>query len=828
MVARSGTNYCTYTSSDGVNWSIIISSCATVTISGSVLAGLAVSSDNAASLSVVTFDTINIGTTPPTPPNICTGAWTCADIGYPSLPGSQYLVNGTWTVQGSGSDIYGTYDQFRYVWQTLTTDGSVSAHITTQVSTDLWAKAGVMMRLTTDPASPFYAIEVTPGNGVVVQYRTTQGGGAQQAVGITGTVPNYLWVDRSATTFSAYTSSDGVNWSWVVGSSVTITAMSGSIMAGLAVTSHNGSVMGQATFDTVNIGPSIAPPSCASGWTCLSIGAPALTGNQTVNNGTWNISAAGADIWGIADQFQFESQTLASDGSISAHITALTSPSSWAKAGVMLRQTTDSGSPYYALLITPGNGITVQYRKTQGGSSAQLTGMAGTVPNYLWVDRVGSTYSAYTSSDGLNWTLVPKSTMTLSMSGAVLGGLAFTSHNAKVLGTATFNTVNVSTTALPPSCPTGWSCADIGAPTLTGNQYVNGGTWTVNASGNDIWGTADQYHYIWQALATDGSVSAHVTTQTNTDPWTKTGVMLRLTTDPGSPEYSLLVTPGNGIAVEYRTTQGGSTLNIVITGAVPTYLMVARSNGTFSAYTSSDGNTWTLVPGSSMVISSMSGSMLAGVASTSHNSTLIATSTLDTISVSGSTAPACSNGWSCADIGAPTLAGSQSLSGGTWNITAAGSDIYGTSDQFHYVWQSLAADGSITARITSLTSTSSWAKAGVMLRQTTDSGSPYYAILVSRSNGIVVQWRTAQGATTKQVSGITGAAPTYIAVARQGNVYTAYTSSDGVTWTLVAGSSVTITGLSGPVIAGMAFTSHNANALGTVTFDTVNIGTTIP
>ena len=61
-----------------------------------------------------------------------------------------------------------------------------------------------------------------------------------------------------------------------------------------------------------------------------------------------------------------------------------------------------------------------------------------------------------------------------------------------------------------------------------------------------------------------------------------------------------------------------------------------------------------------------------------------------------------------------------------------------------------------------------------------------------------------------------------------GTTFTTYTSSDGVTWTQVTGSSVTLASLSGPALAGMAVTSHNANVPGTVTFDTVSVGTTIP
>src|SRR5260370_42002119 len=98
---------------------------------------------------------------------------------------------------------------------------------------------------------------------------------------------------------------------------------------------------------------------------------------------------------------------------------------------------------YYAILVTPGNGIVVQYRNAQGGTTAQPVKITGTVPVYLAVARTGSIYSAYTSSDGVTWTLVAGSSVTLSMSGPVLAGIAVTSHNSGVLGTVTFDTVSV-------------------------------------------------------------------------------------------------------------------------------------------------------------------------------------------------------------------------------------------------------------------------------------------------------------------------------------------------------------------------------------------------
>jgi outer membrane protein assembly factor BamB len=821
MVARTGTNYCTYTSSDGVNWSVIIGSCATVNLSGSVLAGLAVSSDKTTSLSTVAMDTVTISTTAPPPPNICTGAWNCTDVGYPSLTGSQYLIGSTWTVQGSGSDIYGIYDQFRYVSQQLAADGSVSAHITSQANTDLWAKAGVMMRLSTDPGSPYYAVLATPGNGIVVQYRATQGGGAQQSGQITtGTVPTYLMVQRLGTSYSALTSSDGVNWTLVPGSNVTISSLSGSIMAGLVVTSHNGGLMGSATFDTVNISSSLL---CLAGWTCADIGSPIPTGTQSVSNGSWTVQAGGTDIYGTSDTFHFVWQQLAGDGGVTAQVVSQTNTSSNAKAGVMLRLTSDPGSPFYDAVVTPGHGVYVQYRKSQGGSAQQIANLTTLkVPIYLMVGRAGTAFSAYTSSDGVNWTLVPGSSVTLSnMTGTLLAGIAATSHNTAKLSTVVFNTVNIST------CPLNWNCADIGNPVPSGGQSESNGSWTITAGGNDIYGTSDTFHFVWQQLTGNGIVDAQVASQSNSSSWAKTGVMLRQTSDPGSMYYAVFVTPGNGIVVQYRNAQGGNTGQIKSSGTAPVYLAVQRSGNTFTAYTSADGNTWTLVAGSSVTIN-MTATVLAGLAATSHNSNILGTNVFNSVNVSTGGLPVnCPTGWSCADIGNPALTGSQAVNGGTWTIQAGGTDIFGTSDQFHYVWQTLSANGSVSAQVVSQSNTSSNAKAGVMIRQNSTASSAYYFAMVTPGKGILIQYRKAAGANAQTLITISGSAPVYLAVARTGTTFTAYTSSDGVNWTAVSGSSVTIN-MTGSVLAGLAVTSHNANVLGTATFNTVNVGTTIP
>ena len=74
-----------------------------------------------------------------------------------------------------------------------------------------------------------------------------------------------------------------------------------------------------------------------------------------------------------------------------------------------------------------------------------------------------------------------------------------------------------------------------------------------------------------------------------------------------------------------------------------------------------------------------------------------------------------------------------------------------------------------------------------MFRATSDPGSPYYAVLMTTTKGVVVQWRTTQGGSTSQTSKVAGVPPLYLRIVRSANTFTAYTSPDGVAWTLVPG-----------------------------------------
>lgn len=204
---------------------------------------------------------------PPPPPasGPCPAGFNCADIGSPALTGSQAedSTGENLMVTAGGVDIWNTSDQFRYVSQPFTGDGSVSARVASQTAADAWSKAGVMFRQSSDPASAYYGVFVTPtsSHGIVVQYRNPGGASAQGPTTVVGGAPKFLKIVRTGNTFTAYTSPDGnaATWSQIPNSTVTI-PMTDPIEAGLAVTGHNASAYSTAVFDSTQITGANPPP----------------------------------------------------------------------------------------------------------------------------------------------------------------------------------------------------------------------------------------------------------------------------------------------------------------------------------------------------------------------------------------------------------------------------------------------------------------------------------------------------------------------------------------------------------------------------------------
>ena len=143
----------------------------------------------------------------------------------------------------------------------------------------------------------------------------------------------------------------------------------------------------------------------------------------------------------------------------------------------------------------------------------------------------------------------------------------------------------------------------------------------------------------------------------------------------------------------------------------------------------------------------MGNPVLVGLAVSSHDVISLATSTFDNVSVTAGSLPA---GWTAQDIGSTGMRGSATSSAGTFTVRGAGADIWGTADAFQYAYRSLTGDGSITARVASISGTEAWAKGGVMIRQSLTSGSAIDGRSTATPKGT---WRSgARGATPRGAS----------------------------------------------------------------------------
>ena len=188
--------------------------------------------------------------------------WASQDIGSVAIPGLAYDSNGRFTVSGSGSDIWGTSDQFRFVYQPVVGNVSITARVVSEQNTDPFAKIGVMIRNSLDPTDAFAFMDVTPGNGTAFQYRTTKGGMAANNNTAAVATPYWVRLVRLGNTFIGYRSSNGVSWSRQT--SITI-AMGTTVYVGLNVCSHNNNALNTAVIDNVTVSqPAVAVAASAN------------------------------------------------------------------------------------------------------------------------------------------------------------------------------------------------------------------------------------------------------------------------------------------------------------------------------------------------------------------------------------------------------------------------------------------------------------------------------------------------------------------------------------------------------------------------------------
>ncbi len=295
-LVRQGNVFRAYSSPTGAAWTLVGS--ATINMGTNSYVGLAVTSHDPNQTATATFSSL----TAPPPTSTLPSPWTAVDIGSPPLTGSASASGGTFTVKGSGADIWNTSDQFQFVYQPVTGDTQIVARVASLQAANAWSKAGVMIRgaLTAPAAHAF--MHATGSSGWRFTTRLSAGGSSNSSAGSAGGAPGWVRLVREGNLFSAYQSQDGSQWILVGTDTISMPA---TVYVGLAVTSHTSTATATATFSTI----AINTPTSSNTPPTVSISSP-TTGASYTAPANISISATAGDVDGSVTRVDFYRGTL--------------------------------------------------------------------------------------------------------------------------------------------------------------------------------------------------------------------------------------------------------------------------------------------------------------------------------------------------------------------------------------------------------------------------------------------------------------------------------------------------------------------------------------
>lgn len=649
--------------------------------------------------------------------------WASQDIG--SLVTGGYAGidpgTGTWRVGGSGSDIFGTSDNFRFAYTPLNGDGSITAQVTFVENTNASAKAGVMVRESLNADSKNALMLLTPTTAAF-QYRNASAG-STTSVASTGLFPYWVRITRTGNTLVGQRSSDGVSWNTV--STQTI-SMAAQVFIGLAVTSHNNSHYTQvndATFANVattgNTGPTAPSYNALPQPTGLALSLGTGT-NITLN---WNDvpGSTGFEIYRSDDNVNwgapigatttgttsFTSSGLTGGRRHFYRVHALSGATRSVPSDVVSIINRPSAVTNFSVASTSTTQLVLNWRETNGETGYRIERSTDGGTNWSTLATVGKNVPSYANS-GLSYAtpysyrVIPLSTdgdgpvSPVVTNGTRLNpvtGLTITSVTTNQIGLnwnsvasatgyriersndgTTFSTVTTVSTpgfsdtgltavteyyyrvaavyqysestsypvvfaATPPTTPlpSPWLDQDVGSVGGRGAAGHNSGTFTLIGAGGQIGSTSDAFHFAYQPLTGDGSLTARVMTVeavlVGNVTYSFAGIMIRESLAANSRSFFLGLSPtsATGITWVRRTTAGASsTTTPVATVAVPEWLRLTRAGTTISAERSDDGTNWISVGSAT---TNMGSTAFAGLAVVSGDNSKLDTSTINNVNL---------------------------------------------------------------------------------------------------------------------------------------------------------------------------------------------------
>jgi hypothetical protein len=244
MLTRRGATITASQSWDGQSWWIVGTD--TVAFGATVYAGLAVTSHDTSTVLTATFDNVAVVSTDG-------GAWLTSDVGQVAVAGYAGETANGLQIAGSGADIWGEADAFRYAYREVSGDFELSARVAGVEAVNQWTKAGLMIRASLDAASAHASLFATPTSvkGVAFQRRPVSGGSTLHSAGPMAGPPVWLKLTRQGTLVTAlYRNASTEEWT-AIGSDVL--ALPPTVLVGVAVTSHEEGLLAAALIESLAV-----------------------------------------------------------------------------------------------------------------------------------------------------------------------------------------------------------------------------------------------------------------------------------------------------------------------------------------------------------------------------------------------------------------------------------------------------------------------------------------------------------------------------------------------------------------------------------------------
>jgi RHS repeat-associated protein len=277
----------------------------------------------------------------------------------------------------------------------------------------------------------------------------------------------------------------------------------------------------------------------------------------------------------------------------------------------------------------------------------------------------------------------------------------------------------------------------------------------------------------------------------------------------------------DNVSISTTSTPGPNILSVsATTGSTGSPVSISGSG-----FGASQGSSEVMLNGSPVPINSWTDTAISFTVPSSATSGPLTVSVAPSMNDSNSvaftvTSQPLPSGWLDQDIGAVGTAGSATYSGGVFTVTGAGfGTVYVASDQAHFAYQALSGDGSIVARLASVSGGTG--QLGVMIRETMNSGASGMFAFEYSSGATYTSQRTSTGATSSFQGGNSLAPPFWIKIVRSGSTLTASTSPDGLSWSQ-DGSPQTVS-MAQTVYVGLAVSSAYHTSTVTATFDNVSV-----